>query len=251
MLKKIGVGFLIVLLVGAGIGYKVYKKAEDEFESFMLSELKREEALMIQESKKKEEEENQKKLREEIKEKEAKEASEKLAKEKEIEIELAKKLAEDAAQKLEETKKINEEKVAASTKEKEKLEAQRLEKEKLEAELIALEKLEEERLAAEKLAKEKLEKERLAADKLEEERILAEQKLIEDTENSFTSDKAKAMALATKKLTAAQIIDLMDMAEGGFTKVEKAKAKEMFYSNFTEEEQTWILDVYKKHYGNI
>lgn len=62
------------------------------------------------------------------------------------------------------------------------------------------------------------------------------------------ADKVKAFKLAAKRLSGDQISELMDMAKGGFTADEKARAKELFYKNFTDEEREWILNMYEKYY---
>ncbi len=61
-------------------------------------------------------------------------------------------------------------------------------------------------------------------------------------------EKMAAYDLAMSKLTTAQIDRLYEMAAGGFTPEEKKEAKDMFYSNFTKEEQEWILEMYRKYY---
>lgn len=64
----------------------------------------------------------------------------------------------------------------------------------------------------------------------------------------YESDKAKAMALALSRLTASQISRLITISKDGFIAEERKEAKEMFYSNFTEAEQEWILGLYSKYY---
>lgn len=71
------------------------------------------------------------------------------------------------------------------------------------------------------------------------------------TEEQFQKDKLKAMELALRKLTPSQISRLMDLSSGGFTPEEKEEAKAMFYSNFTADEQTWILGIYDKYYSSM
>ena len=68
------------------------------------------------------------------------------------------------------------------------------------------------------------------------------------TKADFERDKKIAMDLALSRLTAHQISRLIDISSGGFSPEEKKEAKEMFYSNFTAEEQEWILDIYTKYY---
>lgn len=68
------------------------------------------------------------------------------------------------------------------------------------------------------------------------------------TEEDFDRDKKIAMSLAMSRLTASQISRLIDISGGGFSPEERIEAKEMFYSNFTDEEQLWILDIYTKYY---
>ena len=59
------------------------------------------------------------------------------------------------------------------------------------------------------------------------------------------------MDLAMSRLSASQISRLIDISAGGFTPTEKQEAKEMFYSNFTDAEQDWILGIYEKYYGLV
>ncbi|MBI9014134.1 MAG: hypothetical protein JEZ08_18000 [Clostridiales bacterium] len=68
------------------------------------------------------------------------------------------------------------------------------------------------------------------------------------TKKDFDRDKKIAMELAMSRLTASQISRLIDISSGGFSPEEKQEAKDMFYSNFTAEEQNWILDIYTKYY---
>jgi len=80
-----------------------------------------------------------------------------------------------------------------------------------------------------------------------------EDTVIEEVETTYTKadferDKKIAMDLALSRLTAHQISRLIDISSGGFSPEEKKEAKEMFYSNFTAEEQEWILGIYTKYY---
>lgn len=68
------------------------------------------------------------------------------------------------------------------------------------------------------------------------------------TKEDFERDKKIAMDLAMSRLTASQISRLIDISSGGFSPEEKVEAKEMFYSNFSAEEQEWIMDIYTKYY---
>ena len=66
-------------------------------------------------------------------------------------------------------------------------------------------------------------------------------------EAASLSEKAKAYKLAASKLSAGEINSLIQWSQGGFTQDEKEKAKALFYSRFTAEEQQWILGLFKKY----
>lgn len=66
-------------------------------------------------------------------------------------------------------------------------------------------------------------------------------------EAATLSEKAKAYKLASSKLSAGEISSLIKWSQGGFTQEEKEKAKALFYSRFTAEEQQWILGLFRKY----
>lgn len=68
-----------------------------------------------------------------------------------------------------------------------------------------------------------------------------------DPEAATLTEKAKAYKLASSKLTAGEINSLIKWSQGGFTQDEKEKAKALFYSRFTAEEQQWILGLFRKY----
>lgn len=71
------------------------------------------------------------------------------------------------------------------------------------------------------------------------------------TKEDFERDKKIALDLAMSRLSGSQISRLIDISADGFTPTEKQEAKEMFYSNFTDAEQDWILGIYEKYYGLV
>ncbi len=85
------------------------------------------------------------------------------------------------------------------------------------------------------------------AKKEEISKVVKEKK--EEVKYDYGADKSEALKLAMSKLTALQISRLIEISSGGFTASEKQEAKDMFYSNFTSEEQNWILGVYQRYYS--
>lgn len=67
------------------------------------------------------------------------------------------------------------------------------------------------------------------------------------TEEATLFEKAQAYKLASSKLSAKEINALMQWSQDGFTETEKESAKSLFYSRFSEEEQQWILGLFKKY----
>ncbi|MBN2794420.1 MAG: hypothetical protein JXR88_03365 [Clostridia bacterium] len=263
-LKRVMSSLLIItILVGSGIFYG-YKKIEKEFESAMI-----EQAKIYQENRDKEEAirkaEEEKKYQEEKLLRENQREEDRLARLELRKIEDARLIAYKAQ--IEEKIKAEEEAekaaVEAAKNEAEKqqaIEAARIKREELEqekkeaeaeAEALEQKRIEEEaRIQAEAEAEEV----RIEAEKAEKARLEAEEKARLEAEmeakyTDYDTDKAKAMDLALSKLSIDQVNDLIKMASGGFNPEEKAKAKKMFYNNFTQEEQTWILEMYVKYYG--
>ena len=68
-----------------------------------------------------------------------------------------------------------------------------------------------------------------------------------ETKDATLLEKAKAYKLASSKLSAKEINALMQWSQGGLTETEKESAKSLFYSRFSEEEQQWILGLFKKY----
>ena len=85
------------------------------------------------------------------------------------------------------------------------------------------------------------------AKKEEISKVVKEKK--EEVKYDYGADKSEALKLAMSKLTALQISRLIEISSGGFTASERQEAKDMFYSNFTNEEQNWILGVYQRYYS--
>jgi len=86
----------------------------------------------------------------------------------------------------------------------------------------------------------------------EEVKLTDKTKVVEETKKISAkeikiADKIKALTLAGSKLSGAQMNKLVSMSKDGFTAKEKAKAKTMFYENFTAEEQVWIMKIYEKY----
>jgi len=175
-----------------------------------------------------------------------KKENEKIRKENEIQIELEKK---------EEAKKIEEEELKIQQKENE-------EKEKLainvfddEVEILLNEKYEIMNLTNMKEIEEPIEK--IEADekvelvvepvKEEKEVVLNQEKIDEAQGNATVSDRAKAVALMVKRLSASEIMELKNMASDGFTNEEKLLALEMLQKNFTADEQKYIWELYAKY----
>ncbi len=82
-----------------------------------------------------------------------------------------------------------------------------------------------------------------------EEKTLDDETIEAAKNDAKAKDKVQAMALAVKKLSPEQIKRLLTISKGGFTSEEKAEALEMFYENFTEEEQEWILSKFEEYIG--
>lgn len=83
----------------------------------------------------------------------------------------------------------------------------------------------------------------------QDEKTLDDESIEAAKDDAKTTDKAQAMALAVKRLSPEQIKRLMTISKGGFTAEEKAEALEMFYENFTKEEQEWILLKFEEYMG--
>lgn len=66
-------------------------------------------------------------------------------------------------------------------------------------------------------------------------------------EEATLIEKAQAYKLASSKLSAKEINALIQWSQGGFSEKEKESAKSLFYSRFSEEEQQWILGLFKKY----
>jgi protein-tyrosine phosphatase len=263
--KRLLLATLTLLIIAVSLIYFGYKKVESQFEAAMIEQAKQfkaqEEAAELEAKKVADEKA--------LAEKEARDAlreAEKLEREKLQEIQdnrldELKKLTEDrllreeeeALKRAEEAK--NEADRLAAEKEAEearqKLEAERAaaeaEKARLEAERLAEEKRLEEEAAAEEA---RIEAERLAAEKAAEEEKKRLEAEMEAKYTDYDTDKAKAMDLALSKLSVDQVNQLIQMAAGGFNPEEKQIAKDMFYSNFTPDEQAWILEMYAKYYGS-
>jgi hypothetical protein len=61
------------------------------------------------------------------------------------------------------------------------------------------------------------------------------------------AEKAKAYTLAAKRLSPAEMNNLLQWSQGGFTITEKQQAQALFNQNFTPDEQAWILDMFRKY----
>jgi len=66
-------------------------------------------------------------------------------------------------------------------------------------------------------------------------------------EEATLFEKAQAYKLASSKLSAKEINALIQWSQDGFNETEKESAKSLFYSRFSEEEQQWILGLFKKY----
>lgn len=60
------------------------------------------------------------------------------------------------------------------------------------------------------------------------------------------AEKAQAYTIVMGKLTPDLINHMKNLAAGGFTSAEKKEVKQIFYSNFTAEEQRFLMDLYLK-----
>lgn len=262
-LKWISILLILLFIIVQGVHFGI-KKVENQFEAIMIEQGKayKKEKLRIEaeEARKIIEAEAEAKAKREAlralekEEREAKRKAEDIKRAAELEaLELE---IQEEAKRLEEAmiKAKNEEERRRVEQEAEQLK-NRMEKEQLKAEMEA-EALKQARLEEEKevLDAIKLEEARLEEARLEAERIAQEEKArleaeLEAKYTDYETDKAKAMDLALSKLSVSQVNDLIKMASGGFTSQEKKVAKEMFYNNFTESEQEWILEMYAKYYG--
>lgn len=259
--KRVIISLLLVTIMIASGGYYAFKKVEAQFEQAMIQQ-----AQAIVAAEERAEKAAQAKVEKEKIEREAVRLAEKEAREKLQAEEDAKR--EEELRLLEE-KLIAEEKAALERAEQAKNEAEKAaaEKEAVEARLKKEEEIRKaealkKQLETERVEKEKLlaaeaaaEEAKLEAERIERERIIEEEKAKREAEmaemyTDYETDKAKALELAISKLTVEQINRLIELAAGGFEPEEKLEAKEMFYNNFTEEEQTWILDMYVKYYGS-
>lgn len=81
----------------------------------------------------------------------------------------------------------------------------------------------------------------------ENEVVLNQEKIDEAQDNATISDRAKAVALMVKRLSASEIVELKNMASDGFTNEEKILALEMLQKNFTADEQKYIWELYAKY----
>lgn len=258
--KRTLIALAVLMVVGASGVYYAYKKVESQFEaamiqqaqSFVAAEAAAEKAKVEQAEKEKLERENKREQDRLEREAMQKAEDEKIAKDKKL---LEDKLkAEEAAALLALEEAKNEEEKEAAERDAEaarmKLEAEteraKKEADKLEAERLAEdEKIKEE----ERLEEVKIEADRLEAVKLADKEAAEKEAALEENYSDYETDKAKALDLALSKLTVDQVSRLIQLASGGFEPEEKQEAKEMFYNNFTEEEQIWILDMYIKYYG--
>ena len=239
MLKKIGIGFLILLVIGAVAGFVIKDRMEKEFEQFMMKEIER-------------------KAEEEVKSLEGElEASIDLPDDEEILSEV-----EDEANTLvdensevdadsdkkepDTTKSENPSEPAQPENSSEPEDSHATETGKTE-EVVAKEEVELENPedAGDKEIPESEELEKPVEAEENSEIVEVSEEISEET---YKSDKNKAMALALKRLSLDQIKRLMEISKDGFTAEEKAEAKEMFYNNFTKEEQEWIMSIYESYY---
>lgn len=259
---KIIIAIIVMfILIVISIVYMGYKKLEGQFENAMIQQ-----ALQMQKNKDDAKQMKVDQLKQEKLDRETKLIKEKADRASEQVAEDAK-IAEEkrmAEEKLLEEKAVVEAAAATAKTEVDRLVAEKsaadlqvkLEAEKQqaikEAALREKERLEEEaRIAAEAEAEEI----RLEEIRLENERIAAAEEAakkaeLEETYTDYETDKAKAMEMAFSKLTANQVNRLITMAAGGFDSSEIVEAKKMFYNNFTEQEQTWILEMYLQYYGS-
>ncbi|MCH4890315.1 hypothetical protein EZV73_22220 [Acidaminobacter sp. JC074] len=237
MLKKILIGILVIALIGAGAAYYTYKKVEKQFETYMLQEVERQLAAAEKAVEDKlpdiqlpEESQGSGSEESETTEVEAPvdESQTDVTIETTIEVveETPTETAEDTpAETVVETPTETVEEIPTET-----------------VEETPAETVEETPAEAEK---------ETPTETIEETPVETVEETPEEpayTIEDFERDKKVAMDLAMSRLSASQISRLIDLAEGGFSPDEKAEAKEMFYSNFTNEEQEWILDIYVKYY---
>lgn len=235
MLKKILIGLLVVILLAGSAAYIGYKKLEAQFESFIMAEVERKQAEV------------------------SKALEEKISNAEQV-----------AQEKLDEMdKKITTIVVGPVFSDLMDSESQDLvviEEPEIPAAAIvpqeSVKKTEEKNESdANNQVVDQSQKTDKASDKVEERSNEDVGEVVDDTQvvasdapytqTDFERDKKKALELAISKLTTSQISRLIDMSSDGFTVEEKVEAKEMFYSNFTAEEQAWILDIYTKYYDLV
>lgn len=229
MLKKILIGLLIIVIIASTTLYITYKKVEAQFESFVHSEIARREA------------EIDKALEEKIGEVDIPKSKQIVTPKESVDITLeVKDVSKDSESQI--IDKIVQGKIE-----------ERVAESKENGGSIVISKgltdnLEKKEIKEEvkKEAKEEVIKE---VKEVKGEEIQKEEVTVEEVdEASYESDKAKALAMAISRLTGTQITRLIDISKDGFTAEEKKEAKEMFYGNFSEEEQEWILSIYSKYY---
>jgi len=233
LLKKILIGFLIFLVIAFSVAFAVYKKVEAQFEGFVMSELQRREEEVLKELQVSpveniENENNILDKKEVVAEEISNEANT---------GEIDDKKDSETTREDNSNSADNENEVVAET------------QEEAEVDVAAEEGNESDGNGENGNSGANTEETANAEDtvKLEETEVLEEARS-EDYSESFESDKTKAMGLALQKLSIEQIARLINMSKEGFTPEERAEAKEMFYGNFTEEEQEWVLEIYSKHY---
>lgn len=76
---------------------------------------------------------------------------------------------------------------------------------------------------------------------------LSEEHLQEAMDKITTKDKIDAVIMLVTRLTTEDIMALEEMSKGGFTVEEKARAKEMMYAYYNEEEVKKIYGLYKAY----
>lgn len=262
--KPLIIGLASLIIVGSSVLYYGFKKVEAQFEAAMIEQAREmtaareaaEEAEKLANLQKAEGEKAERDAEREAERLERLEAQktedEQLLAAQKLKEEALKAEEEAALKALQEAEDEAEKKAAAeaAAAAQAKLEAEQKSAAEAQAKIEAERKAEEERIiAAAKEEETRLEAERLAAEKAAEEekaRLEAEK---EAQFTNYETDKAKALDLALSKLTVDQVNSLIDMAAGGFDPEERQIAKAMFYSNFTAEEQTWILEMYAQYYG--
>jgi len=250
MWKKIIIGLLVVTMAVGAAGMYTYRKVEAQFESFIMAEVERKRAEAEAAIEEKLQEEADKALEAKLNEvEEVVELDDEEIPLGSVEPPTTEETTEDSNEESSDQTSTEGSSEQASTSSEE--ENTTVEKDTSEQTASTETTEQKETKPENKTAAETTQKQTTESKPKETvQETVKEEEVVEEvyTESDFERDKKIAMDLALSRLTAKQISRLIDISAGGFTPEEKQEAKEMFYSNFTADEQAWILDIYTKYY---